>query len=323
MSTAHVDVAWLARLRAAALALLAFVLLSSASANAAQWDAGSDGLQAVPPLTGRVVDLTHTLSADEARALETRLADWEARTTNQLVVLMVPTTQPEPIESYSIRVAEAWKIGRRGKDNGVLFLIAKNDKKMRIEVGYGLEGSLTDATSRRIIAESVAPLFSKGQFGAGISAGVDRIIEVVGRGEPLPEKARQASSPGVRGLDFGTMLILLFIAVPLIGRVMRAMLGRALGSMVGSGVIGFAAWFVAGSLAIAIVAAIMSFAIMIFSGLATSFGRRGGVFYPGGGWGSGGWRGGGWSSGGGSSSGGGFSGGGGSFGGGGASGGWN
>lgn len=295
----------------AGLSLLALLFLAVA-VHAAAWEGTTDALQPVPPLTGRVVDLTQTLNASERQALESRLADWEARTTNQLVVLIVPTTQPEPIESFSLRVAEAWKIGRRGKDNGALFLVAKNDKKMRIEVGYGLEGTLTDVTSRRIIAEDVAPLFSKGQFAAGISAGVDRIIDVVGKGEPLPAQSERKAPAPSGGFDIGTLLLLLFIVVPIVGGILRRMFGKLLGSTVGAGVLGFAAWTLAGSLVIAILAAIIGFVVMIFSGIGTGLGRRGGVFFPGG-FGGGGFGGGG----------GGFSGGGGSFGGGGASGGWN
>ncbi len=298
----------------AGLSLLALLFLAVA-VHAAAWEGTTDALQPVPPLTGRVVDLTQTLNASERQALESRLADWEASTTNQLVVLIVPTTQPEPIESFSLRAAEAWKIGRRGKDNGALFLVAKNDKKMRIEVGYGLEGTLTDVTSRRIIAEDVAPLFSKGQFAAGISAGVDRIIDVVGKGEPLPAKSERKAPAPSGGFDIGTLLLLLFIVVPIVGGILRRMFGKLLGSTVGAGVLGFAAWTLAGSLVIAILAAIIGFVVMIFSGIGTGLGRRGGVFFPGG-FGGGGWGGGG-------GGGGGFSGGGGSFGGGGASGGWN
>ncbi|HZQ62757.1 MAG TPA: YgcG family protein [Casimicrobiaceae bacterium] len=300
-----------APLIALCLALVAFASVAAAP----EWQGRSEDLQPVPALTGRVVDLTNTLSGADKQALEAKLADWEARTTNQLVVLLVATTQPEPIESYSIRVAEAWKIGRRGQDNGALFVVAKDDKKMRIEVGYGLEGTLTDVTAHRIITETVAPLFSKGQFAAGITAGVDRIIQVVGSGQPLPEKPQPRARSGGH-VDFGMLLILLFIVVPFVGGLLQRMLGKLLGSTVGAGVVGFAAWIVAGSMAIAIFAAIIGFIVMIFSGLASAFGNRG-VFIPGGRWG-GGWGGGGWSSGGG-----GFSGGGGSFGGGGASGGWN
>jgi uncharacterized protein len=277
------------------------------------WHVGTDGMMPIPPLAARVTDLTNTLTLAEKQALEAKLADWEARTTNQLAVLMVPTTSPEPIESYSIRVAEAWKIGRKGNDNGVLFLVAKDDRKMRIEVGYGLEGTLTDVTSRRIIAENIAPLFKDGKFAAGIDAGINRIISVVAEGKPLPPPRQTAAekSRSGGGFDFGTMLLILLIVVPIVGGVLRSMFGRFLGSTVGAGLVGAAAWFVAGSLFIAIIAAIVGFMVMIFGSMGGGLMRRGG-YMPGG-------FGGGWGGGGG---GGGFSGGGGSFGGGGASGNW-
>ena len=309
------------RLRLAGYMLLAVgaAALLAAPVAAQPWETGTDGLLPIPPLSAHVTDLTQTLSAQEKQALEAKLDDWEARTTNQLAVLLVPTTQPEPIEAYAIRVAEKWQIGRKGKDNGALFLVAKNDKKMRIDVGYGLEGVLTDATSRRIIAESVAPLFREGKFAAGIDAGVDRIITTVADGKPLPPREAsnvnaKPSSSG-RHFDFGTMLLILFIIVPIVGRVLRSIFGRLLGSTVGAGIVGTAAWFVAGSLLIAGIAAIVGFLVMIFAGAASTMaGRRGGVFLPGGfGGGGGGWSGGG----------GGWSGGGGTFGGGGASGGWD
>jgi uncharacterized protein len=309
------------KLRRIGFVLLALVgaALLAAPVAAQTWQTGTDGLLPIPPLTAHVTDLTQTLSAQEKQALEAKLDDWEARTTNQLAVLLVPTTQPEPIEAYAIRVAEKWQIGRKGKDNGALFLVAKDDKKMRIEVGYGLEGVLTDATSRRIIAESVAPLFREGKFAAGIDAGVDRIISTVAEGKPLPP--REASNvnvkPSGRHFDFGTMLLILFIIVPIVGSVLRSIFGRLLGSTVGAGIVGTAAWFVAGSLLIAGIAAIVGFLVMIFAGAASTMaGRRGGVFLPGG-------FGGGFGGGGGIGGGGGWSGGGGTFGGGGASGGWD
>jgi uncharacterized protein len=264
-----------------------------------------------------VTDETRTLSAAERQALETKLADWEQRSGNQLVVLLVPSTKPEPIEAYSIRVADAWKIGRKGQDNGALFVVAKDDRRMRIEVGYGLEGVLTDVTSRRIIAENVAPLFRENKFAAGVNAGVDRIIQVVGAGQPLPaQKAPAGRSSG--GFDFGTLLILLFVGVPIVGGILSRIFGRMLGSTVGAGVVGAGAWIVAGSIAIAIGAGLIAFFIMLLFSAGGGIGRRGGTWIPTGGWGGGGLGGGGGFSGGG----GGFSGGGGSFGGGGASGGW-
>ncbi len=148
---------------------------------------------AVPPLTGRVVDQTGTLSSDEIASLSQKLKDFEARKGSQIAVLIVPTTQPEEIEQYSIRVAEAWKIGRKKIDDGAILLVAKNDRKLRIEVGYGLEGALTDVTSRRIIDEIITPKFRSGDFAGGISDGVDRMIGVID-GEPLPAPPPQSSS---------------------------------------------------------------------------------------------------------------------------------
>jgi uncharacterized protein len=295
-------------LRAMALALL---LVGPALPAAA-----ADDLVKIPPLTARVTDLTNTLSAPERQALEAKLAAWETQTSNQLVVLMLPSTQPEAIASFGIRVAEAWKIGHKGKDNGAVFLIAKDDRKNRIEVGYGLEGVLTDVTTRRILAETVAPFFRNGQFAQGIDAGVDQIIAVVNKGEPLADapaaQPQQRKSGG--GIPFDMIFILLFVVVPVIGSVLRRIFGRAIGSTVGAGIVGAAAWFFAGSLIIAIIAAIVAFIVMITFGMGSGLvGRGGGVFIPGGGGGFGG---------GGGSGGGGFSGGGGGFGGGGASGDW-
>jgi uncharacterized protein len=275
---------------------------------AAAWDTPKDGLRPVPPLSSQVTDLTGTLTAAERQSLESKLHDWEARTGNQLVVLIVPTTAPEPIEEYSLRVAEAWKIGQKGKDNGAIFLIAKDDKRMRIEVGYGFEGVLTDVTSRRIIGETVAPYFKQGQFAAGINAGVDRIIAVVGAGEPLPDTPKR-SAPR-HSFDYGNLFIILLVAVPIVGTILRSIFGNVGGSAIGAGLAGTVAWFIAGSLLIAGVAAVIAFIVIIFSIFG---GGRGGGWIPGGGGGFGG---------GGGSSGGGFSGGGGSFGGGGASGDW-
>ncbi len=207
-------------MRALAAGLFAFVTLVGA-ASAQAWEAGTDGLVPIPPLSAHVTDVTQTLSAPERQALEAKLADWEARTGNQFAVLMVPSTQPEPIEAYAIRVADAWKIGRKGTDNGVLFVVAKNDRKLRLEVGYGFEGVLTDATSKRIIAETVAPKFREGAFGAGIDAGVDRVISVLAEGKPLPA-AKARSQPASSGGSVPVMiLVLVFIVVPAVGGVLK------------------------------------------------------------------------------------------------------
>jgi uncharacterized protein len=278
------------------------------------WEAGSDGLVPIPPLRERVTDLTSTLAPADAQALNAKLAAWEQQTGNQLAVLIVPTTKPEPIEAYAIRVADAWKIGRKGQDNGALLVVAKDDKKLRIEVGYGLEGALTDATSRRIIAETIAPFLRQNQFAQGIGAGVDQIIAVVTKGEPMaakPAAKTQARQGG--GFPIEMLLIIVFVVVPVLGGVLRRIFGKAIGSTVGAGIIGAGAWVVAGSILVAVIAAVVAFLVMLFAGAGSGLTRRGGgVWIPtgGGGWGGGG-------------GGGGFSGGGGGFGGGGASGGWD
>src|SRR5215217_3083233 len=152
---------------------------------------------AVPPLSGRVVDRTGTLSSADIDSLTRRLEDLEARKGSQLAVLMVPTTAPETIEQFSIKVAEAWKIGRKKIDDGALLVIAKNDRHLRIEVGYGLEGALTDATTKRIIDEEITPKFRSGDFAGGVFAGVNRMIRVIdGEKLPAPEPAHW-QSPGL------------------------------------------------------------------------------------------------------------------------------
>ena len=302
-------IAWLAMF--AALAVPALAVAQPASL------AGSAAPAPVPTLTQRVTDLTGTLSGSERQALDAKLADWERASGNQLVVLLVPTTRPEPIEAYSIRVAEAWKIGQKGRDNGAIFLIAKNDHRMRIEVGYGLEGVLTDITSHRIIDETVTPLFRAGKFAEGINAGVDRIIAVVNSGNPLPPARAAPPARGKGGVDLQSLLVLLLVVVPVVGSVLSRIFGRALGSTVGGGVIGLGAWLIAGSIAIGVGAGVIAFLVMLLFGAAGGIGRSGGMWIPmGGGFGGGGFGGGGFGSGGG------FSGGGGGFGGGGASGSW-
>ena len=298
--------------RGASLLLGAALLSAAAGLSAQAWEAGTDGLKPIPPLAARVTDLTRTLSPAEAAALEGKLADWEARTSNQLAVLIVPTTQPEPIESYSIRVAEKWKIGRKGQDNGVLFLVAKDDRKMRFEVGYGLEGVLPDVTANRIIREDVAPAFRDGRFAAGINAGVDRVIAVVGGGALPPAKAAPAKS-GFGGFNLDQYLFVLFVAIPVAGAVLRTMFGRVAGSAVGGGAVGAVVWFVAGSIFFGAIGGIVAFVVMLATGMGGDIAHRGGGSTSTGGWGGGS---------GGGSSGGGFSGGGGSFGGGGSSGSW-
>ncbi|HUO45024.1 MAG TPA: YgcG family protein [Burkholderiales bacterium] len=255
---------------------------------------------AVPPLEHRVTDLTATLNADQTTELEQTLAAFEAKKGSQIAVLIVPTTQPEEIEQYSIRVVDQWKLGRKGVDDGVLLLVAKDDHRVRIEVGYGLEGALPDAIAKRIVEEDVVPRFRAGDFYGGIAAGVDRITRVI-NGEPLPPPRAQPQ----RQFNFESLLLIGFILVFVVGGILRAIFGRMLGSGIVGAVAAAVAWFFAGTLFAALIVGFVAFMLALTGG---THGRWGG--YPGG-----------WSSGGGFG-GGGFSGGGGGFGGGGASGRW-
>jgi uncharacterized protein len=280
---------------------------------------------AVPPLSGRVVDQTGTLASGDVAALTQTLKDFEAKKGSQVAVLIVPTTAPETIEQYSIRVAEAWKIGRKKVDDGAILVVAKNDHRLRIEVGYGLEGALTDVTARRIIDEIITPKFRSGDFAGGISSGVGRIIAVID-GEPLPAPKPEAT----HGQDFSEWIgffnplnPLFLIGVAVVGTILRRLLGRLIGSAATGGVIGALAWYLLGSTVIAailgvIISALTFFAESIYAAGQNASRRSGGV----GGWSGGSSSSGGWSSSSSSSDSGSFSGGGGSFGGGGASGSW-
>jgi uncharacterized protein len=275
------------------------------------WAFAASADVAVPPLSGRVVDQTGTLSSGDVAALTQTLKDFETRKGSQIAVLIVPTTAPESIEQYSIRVAEAWKIGRKKIDDGAILVVAKDDRKLRIEVGYGLEGALTDVASRRIIDEVITPKFRSGDFAGGISAGVARIIGVVdGEQLPAPVQQRQDSGSALYQLinPFNPFVI---IGVLVLGAFLRSILGRLVGSVATGGLIGLLAWFIVGSLVVSFVAGAIASIFTLFSDSLASGGGRGGGFVGSGGSFSG-------SSGGG----GGFSGGGGSFGGGGASGSW-
>jgi uncharacterized protein len=264
---------------------------------------------AVPPLKGRVTDLTGTLTQEQAASLEQMLQSFEARKGSQIAVLMVPTVEPEAIEQYALRVAEQWKIGRAKIDDGAILVVAKNDRALRIEVGYGLEGALNDATANRIIREVIVPRFREGDFYGGINAGVDRMIRVID-GEPLPEPKRSETQVGG---GIGQSLPVLLILAMVVGGVLRRILGRVLGSMAAGGVVGGLAWLLVGALGVAAIAGILAFLFTLVGG--GGVGRRYYGGFPGGFGGGGFGRGGG-------IGGGGFRGGGGGFGGGGASGRW-
>jgi uncharacterized protein len=281
------------------------------------WAAAAFAAVAVPPLVGRVVDETGTLSSGDIAALNQTIRNFETRKGSQIAVLIVPTTDGEAIEQFSLRVAEAWKIGRKKIDDGAVLVIAKNDRHLRIEVGYGLEGALTDVTTKRIIDEEITPKFKSGDFAGGVSAGINRMIRVIdGEKLPAPEPPHWQHTAL---FDVSDMLNpFLLIPVFLFGGLMRSMLGRLVGSVVSAGVVTLVAWLLFGSLIAAIVAGAIAFVFVMFNDAVTSSGRRG----SGGNWSSGS-SGGSWSSG--SSSGSSSSdsgGGGGSFGGGGASGSW-
>ena len=274
----------------------------------AGWAASAD--VAVPPLKARVTDITGTLSQQAVTQLEQRLAAFESKKGAQIAVLMVPTTQPESIEQYAVRAFEQWKPGRKGVDDGVLLVIAKNDRKLRIEVGYGLEGVLNDATAKRIISDDIVPHLKRGDFAAGVEAGVVRIISVVS-GETLPSPAAiSRGQPAVPWFD-PAWLIGGLILVHVISRLLRSVFGRLPAAGVISVVFGFGIWLVFSSIVAGLIVGVIAFFIALTEGASAGIGG-------GSGWGSGS---GSWSSGG-SSSGGGFSGGGGSFDGGGASGDW-
>lgn len=260
---------------------------------------------AVPSLTTRVTDLTATLSEGERATLEQKLAAFEAQKGSQIAVLLVSTTAPETIEQYSIRVVEQWKLGREKVDDGVLLLVAKDDRTMRIEVGYGLEGALPDIIAKRIIAEDITPHFKQGDFYGGIQAGVERIMSVI-QGEPLPPPPDHAQ-PDLQGYEI--LFPALFFATLIGGSILRRVLGNLPGALLTGGVIGGIVWLVGLGLLFVLVAAFVAF----FITLGGQSAHRG---Y--GGW-SGHHRGGGF---GGGFGGGGFGGGGGGFGGGGASGRW-
>lgn len=259
----------------------------------------------VPELRAPVTDLTQTLSPDQINTLDTTLRALQTRKGSQLAILLLPTTQPEAIEQYSIRVVDAWKLGRKDADDGVLLLVAKDDRAVRIEVGYGLEGVLNDATTNRIIRQLIVPQFKVGNYYQGISDASTRIIQLID-GEVLPEPAASAAPDKSKNLPWP----LLIFGVVVGGSLLRSMLGRLPAAGLTAGGAGVLVWLFLGSMIAGVVAGIFAF-VFVLGGAGGrggwSSGSRGGF---GGGFGGGGFGGGG------------FSGGGGGFGGGGASGRW-
>lgn len=256
----------------------------------------------VPALQHRVTDLTQTLTSEQQNQLEAKLAAFEQQKGSQIAVLIISSTKPEEIEQYSIRVVDTWKLGREKQDDGVLLLVAKDDRKMRIEVGYGLEGAIPDLIAKRIISEIMVPSFRQGDFYGGINHAVEQIIRLIS-GEQLPAPVQSKPDSG----KLWDMLYIVFIGAFVVGGILRAVFGKFLGGVLNGGIIGMLIWFFGGGLIVAIVLAIIAF-FLTFAG-ASGLGHVGGL--GGGGYGgryggSGGWGGGG----------------GGGFGGGGASGSW-
>jgi len=254
-------------------------------------------LVAIPALKTHVTDLTQTLTSEQQNQLEAKLSAFEQQSGSQVAVLIVASTQPEDIAQYSIRVVDAWKLGREKPDDGLLILVAKNDHKMRIEVGYGLEGAIPDLTAKRVITEVMAPSFKQGDFYAGINNATDKLIALIS-GEQLPAPNKQAAGNG----GFENILPILLFGGLILGGILRAIFGNFFGGALNGGAIGMLAWLLGGGIFAAILFGLIAFVFTLIGPV--------GLSQMGGGFGSG------------RSGGGGFSGGGGGFGGGGASGNW-
>jgi len=306
------------------LLLLALWALLLGAAPAAAQD-----VQPVPPLVGRVIDRTATLSAAQVSALEGKLAAFEAASGPQVVVLLVPRTAPEDIASYAQRVADTWKIGRRAVGDGLLLVVAKDDRAVRIEVAKALEGAIPDLAARQVIDRAIVPAFRNGDYAGGLNAGLDQLMaRIRGEGLPAPVAPRGNAQPGLQLDQLGMFL---FVGVPILGTVLTGLFGRKLGALLTAGAAGGLGWWFTASLLLAAGAGIAALVVVGVLGIGSALrgaglGRRGGLPHIGG-WGGGGYGGGSGGGfggfGGGSSGGGGFSsGGGGDFGGGGASGRW-
>jgi uncharacterized protein len=283
------------------------------------------GLVAIPPLNARVLDLTGTLNAAQRDALEAKLAAFEAEAGPQIVVLMLPATAPEDIADYTQRLGDAWKLGRREVGDGLLLVVAKDERRIRIAPAKALEGAVPDLAARQIIDRAITPAFRQGDYAGGLDAGVEALMARL-RGENLPLPAADRSARP--GLPLQELLIFFFVAVPVMGSVLSSIFGRKFGSLLTAGATGGLGWWMTASLLAAAGAGLAAWVLVGLLGFggggwgggSGGRGARGRDLPHIGGWGGGyGGRGGGWGGGGG----GGFrSGGGGNFGGGGASGGW-
>lgn len=260
-------------------------------------------LQPIPALASSVTDLTQTLSAEQQQALAAKLNAFSQAKGSQIAVLIVPTTAPEDIAQYSIRLAEAWQIGRDKQDDGVIIVIAKNDRKMRLEVGYGLEGAIPDLTAKRVVSEVMAPYFKQGDFYGGLNASTDQVMRLI-EGEQLPAPAK--TEAGGKGLF--ELLPIIMVGGIVVGMVLKNIFGTFFGSALTGGVIAALVWIFGATLIAIILAAIAGFIFTLVMGSGGGFGSMAGGLGGGGFGGSGGRDI--------------FTGGGGDFGGGGASGDW-
>ncbi|MGB9151131.1 MAG: YgcG family protein, partial [Burkholderiales bacterium] len=237
---------------------------------------------AIPELRAHVNDLTGTLDLQQQARIEQALKALEAKKGAQLAVLVVATTQPETIDQFGIRVADKWKIGRKKIDDGAILIVAKDDRRLRIETGYGLEGALNDATASRIINEVIVPLFKQGDFAGGIEAGVARMAQVI-EGEPLPEPKAEAHYGGGQGQgDFFSFLPVAFILTIVVGSVLRAIFGRFVGSLATGGITGFAAMAFVGIFGVALASGIIAFLLTLLWGSSGGGGTGRGRGFPGG-----------------------------------------
>ena len=297
-------------------AIIVIALASSFSISVQAQD-----LQAIPQLNARVIDTSGTLAAAQTQALDAKLAAFEKAKGAQIVILMVPTTLPEDITDYAQRVGDAWKIGRKNIGDGLLMVVAKNDRTVRIATSKALEGAIPDLAARQIIASAITPRFRQGDFAGGLDVAADQIMaRISGENLPTPEseKAADGGKPGFQWMD---MAVFLFFAVPIGARLLSSVLGRKVGALATGGGVGLLAWLFTSSLLLAGVATVVGLVFALFASLG-SFGGLGNLGTGRGGGYGGGFGGGGFGSGGGGGGGGFSSGGGGNFGGGGASGGW-